>query len=120
PAVAGPSVRSSGRMRRTPVLMASLPPAMKRPNPSTGKLGPKFDMDVGPAPCDDRASPVRSRGSAPVRGWPTALPGGRGPVKRAFAALATAAILVVLVPGAVSAERVEKSHDHFIFAGCDA
>ncbi len=41
-------------------------------------------------------------------------------MKRAFAALATAAILVVLVPGAVSAERVEKSHDQFIFAGCDA
>ena len=47
------------------------------------------------------------------------LPGGRGPVKRVYAAIATAAILVGLIPGAVSAGRVEKFSDHFLFASCD-
>jgi len=40
-------------------------------------------------------------------------------VKRVYAAIATAAILVGLIPGAVSAGRVEKFSDHFLFASCD-
>ena len=41
-------------------------------------------------------------------------------MKRVYAALASAAILVVLLPSAVSADRVSKGHDHYVFAGCDA
>ena len=41
-------------------------------------------------------------------------------MKRVYAAVATAVILVGLIPGAVSAGRVEKSSDHSVFASCDA
>jgi hypothetical protein len=41
-------------------------------------------------------------------------------VKRASAALATAVILVGLIPGTVSAGRVDRGHDHYAFFGCDA
>jgi len=40
-------------------------------------------------------------------------------VKRVCAAVATVAILIGLIPGAVSAGRVEKFSDHFVFASCD-
>lgn len=40
-------------------------------------------------------------------------------MKRVYAAIAIAAILVGLIPGAVSAGRVEKFHEHFAFASCD-
>ena len=41
-------------------------------------------------------------------------------MKRAYAALASAAILLALLPSAVSADRVSKGSDHYVFAGCDA
>jgi hypothetical protein len=41
-------------------------------------------------------------------------------VKRVSVALATAAILVGLIPATVSAGRVDKSLDHYAFFGCDA
>ena len=40
-------------------------------------------------------------------------------MKRLYAALAGALILVGLLPTAVSADRVSKSTDHFLFVGCD-
>ena len=41
-------------------------------------------------------------------------------MKRVYAALATAAILLALIPSAVQAGRVDKGHDHYAFFGCDA
>ena len=40
-------------------------------------------------------------------------------MKRVCAAIAAAAILVALIPSAVSAGKVTKSHDHFLFVGCN-
>jgi hypothetical protein len=41
-------------------------------------------------------------------------------VKRLYAAMASALILVGLLPTAVSADRVSKFTDHYVFFGCDA
>ena len=41
-------------------------------------------------------------------------------MKRAYAALVSAAILLALLPSTVSADRVSKGSDHYVFAGCDA
>ena len=41
-------------------------------------------------------------------------------MKRVCAALATAAILLALIPSAVQAGRVDRGHDHYAFFGCDA
>ena len=41
-------------------------------------------------------------------------------MKRVYAAIATAVILLGLLPSAVSADRVSKCTDHYVFAGCDA
>jgi hypothetical protein len=40
-------------------------------------------------------------------------------VKRVFAAIASGLILLGLLPSAVSADRVSKSTDHYVFFGCD-
>ena len=105
PAVAGPSVRSCGRMRRTPVLMADLPLVMKRPDPGTGKHQPKLDMDGTGGVRRSRLTGAVKRG---LHWWGVTarLPGGRDPVKRVYAAIATAVILVGLIPAAASADRV--------------
>ena len=41
-------------------------------------------------------------------------------MKRVYAALASAAILLALLPSAVSADRVSKGSDHYVAGGCDA
>ena len=41
-------------------------------------------------------------------------------MKRVSAALATAAVLLALIPSAVQAGRVDRVHDHYAFFGCDA
>lgn len=42
-----------------------------------------------------------------------------GPVKRTLAALATATLLIGLLPATVSADRVSRYTDHHIVVGCD-
>ena len=41
-------------------------------------------------------------------------------MKRVYAALATAAILVALIPATAAAGRVTKSTEQYVFVGCDA
>src|SRR6185436_7414065 len=48
----------------------------------------------------------------------TRLPGGRGPVKRVCAALASGLILVALLPSTVSADRVSRYTDHYVWFDC--